>query len=221
MEKAQEILFHIDELYTENPSEDKIRQMAENNPTRYQAWVDAFKDYDLPDVLTAIDNFWEFKSSKTKPNVAQIKAILTSHKAEKLRQAAESAPKKELPSPENLMAQDVAAGCCRNNLYVYREAFDICLNQFLPEVIPADVAEHAFYPRNVQLAVENGVFGRFDEAMLMAAQRRFERDYEFPSANDLEAQKKAGVKLDSSHSLRMTEKGDDAVKSLASHWRAA
>jgi hypothetical protein len=221
MEKAQEILFHIDELYTENPSEDKIRQMAENNPTRYQAWVDAFKDYDLPDVLTAIDNFWEFKSSKTKPNVAQIKAILTSHKAEKLRQAAASAPKKELPTPENLMAQDVAVGCCRNNLYVYREAFDICLNQFLPEVIPADVAEHAFYPRNVQLAVENGVFGRFDEAMLMAAQRRFRRDYEFPSANDLEAMKKAGVKPDSSHSLRMTEKGDDAVKTLSAYWRAA
>lgn len=212
MEKAQEILLHIDELYTENPSEDKIRQMAENNPTRYQAWVDAFKDYDLPDVLTAIDNFWEFKSSKTKPNVAQIKAILTSHKAEKLRQAAESAPKKELPSPENLMAQDVAAGCCRNNLYVYREAFDICLNQFLPEVIPADVAEHAFYPRNVQLAVENGVFGRFDEAMLMAAKRRFGRDYEFPSANDLEAMKKNGTK---SVDFKQT------VDSLASHWRAA
>jgi len=212
MEKAQEILFHIDELYTENPSEDKIRQMAENNPTRYQAWVDAFKDYDLPDVLTAIDNFWEFKSSKTKPNVAQIKAILTSHKAEKLRQAAASAPKKELPTPENLMAQDVAVGCCRNNLYVYREAFDICLNQFLPEVIPADVADHAFYPRNVQLAVENGVFGRFDEAMLMAAQRRFGRDYEFPSANDMEAMKKNGKK---SVDFKQT------VGNLASHWRAA
>ena len=212
MEKAQEILFHIDELYTENPSEDKIRQMAENNPTRYQAWVDAFKDYDLPDVLTAIDNFWEFKSSKTKPNVAQIKAILTSHKAEKLRQAAASATKKELPTPENLMAQDVAAGCCRNNLYVYREAFDICLNQFLPEVIPAEVADHAFYPRNVQLAVENGVFGRFDEAMIMAAQRRFGRDYEFPSANDLEAMKKNGKK---SVDFKQT------VGNLASHWRAA
>lgn len=221
MDKTQHILFHLAELYTQEPSEEKVIKACEINPTMYEMWSDAFKDYDLPDVLTAIDNFWEFKSSKTKPNVAQIKAILTSHKAEKLRQAAASAPKKELPSPENLMAQDVAAGCCRNNLYVYREAFDICLNQFLPEVVPADVAEHALYPRNVQLAVENGVFGRFDEAMLMAAQRRFGRDYEFPSANDLEAMKKNGVKLDSSHSLRMTEKGDDAVKTLSAHWRAA
>lgn len=212
MEKAQEILFHIDELYTENPSEEKILQMAENNPTRYQAWVDAFKDYDLPDVLTAIDNFWEFKSSKTKPNVAQIKAILNTHKAEKLRQAAESAPKKELPSPESLMQLDIATGDCRNNLYVYREAFDICLKQFLPEVVPVDVVEHAYYPRDVQLAVENGVFGRFDEAMLMAAQRRFRRDYEFPSANDLEAMKKNGTK---SVDFKQT------VGNLASHWRVA
>lgn len=217
MEKAQEILFHIDELYTENPSEDKIRQMAENNPTRYQAWVDAFKDYDLPDVLTAIDNFWEFKSSKTKPNVAQIKAILNTHKAEKLKQAEVSTPKKELPTPEGLMALDISTGDCRNNLYVYREAFDICLNDFLAEVVPADVLERAYYPRNVQLAVENGVFGRFGEAMLMAAQRRFGRDYEFPSANDLAAMKEAGQKVDSSQLLRMT----DTAKNLASHWRVA
>ena len=212
MEKAQEILKHIDELYCIKVDLKKIENMPETNPTMYEMWSDAFKDYDLPDVLTAIDNFWEFKSSKTKPNVAQIKAILTSHKAEKLRQATASAPVKELPTPENLMAQDVAAGCCRNNLYVYREAFDICLNQFLPEVIPADVAEHAFYPRNVQLAVENGVFGRFDEAMLMAAQRRFGRDYEFPSANDMEAMKKNGTK---SVDFKQT------VGNLASHWRAA
>ena len=117
---------------------------------------------------------------------------------------------------KNLMAQDVAAGNCRNNLYVYREAFDICLNQFLPEVIPADVAEHAFYPRNVQLAVENGVSGRFDEAMLMAAQRRFGRDYEFPSKNDLEAMKQAG---DSRFRKNDSVKGVADI--LASHWRVA
>ena len=214
MEKAQEILKHIDELYCIKVDLKKIENMPETNPTMYEMWSDAFKDYDLPDVLTAIDNFWEFKSSKTKPNVAQIKAILTSHKAEKLRQAAESAPKKELPSPENLMAQDVDAGCCRNNLYVYREAYDICLDKFLREVVPDDVVDHAFWPRNVQLAVENGVFGRFDEAMLIAAQRRFGRDYEFPSANDLEAMKNNGHYKGSANITEL-------AASLASHWRAA
>lgn len=219
MDKTQQILFHLDELYTEEANEERILRACEKNPAKYGAWRDAFEEYDLSDVLFAIDEFWQYKSNKTRPNVAQIRAILNAKKAEKIKKAEDTAPKKELPTPENLMAQDIATGDCRNNLYVYREAYDICLNQFLCEVIPADVAEHAYYPRNVQLAVENGVFGRFPEAMLMAAQRRFgeDRDYEFPSKNDLAVQKKAEVKLDSSHSLRMT----DTVESLASHWRVA
>ena len=214
MDKAQQILFHLDELYAEEAKEEKILRACEINPAKYGAWRDAFDEYDLSDVLFAIDEFWQYKSNKTRPNVAQIRAILNAKKAEKVKKAEATAPVKELPTPENLMAQDISTGDCRNNLYVYREAFDICLNQFLPEVIPADVAEHAFYPRNVQLAVENGVFGRFDEAMLMAAQRRFGRDYEFPSANDLEAMKKNGHYKGSANITEL-------AASLASHWRAA
>ena len=214
MEKAQEILLHIDELYTENPSEEKILQLAEKNPTRYQAWVDAFKDYDLSDVLMAIDEYWEYKSSKAKPNVAQIKAILSAHKTALVKST--EAPKAELPTPESLMQDDIKAGNCRNNLYVYREAYELVTQDWLAEMIPADEYNFAIthWPRNVQLAVNNGLFGRFSEAMLQAAHRRFgeDRDYEFPSKNDLLAQK-----VDSSHSLRMT----DTVESLASHWRAA
>ena len=212
MEKAQEILFHIDELYTENPSEEKILQLAEKNPTRYQAWVDAFKDYDLSYVLQAIDEYWEYKSSKTKPNVAQIKAILNAHKTSLVKETA--APKKELPSPEKFMADDIKTGDCRNNLYVYRDAFEICLKEFLPQVIPADIAEHSYYPKDVQLAVENGVFFRFGEAMLMAAHRRFgeNRDYEFSSENDLKAQKQ--------NSASHTMTGQDAVNIISAHWRA-
>ena len=210
MQKAQEILKHIDELYLTKVDLKKIENLPETNPTQYQAWVDAFEEYDLADVLTAIDEFWQYKSNKTRPNVAQIRAILNTKKAEKIKKAEATAPVKELPTPENLMALDISTGDCRNNLYVYREAFDICLNQFLPEVIPADVAERALYPRNVQLAVENGVFGRFPEAMLMAAQRRFGRDYEFSSANDLAAQKGERPAADV-----------DAAASLASHWRVA
>lgn len=211
MQKAQEILKHIDELYLAKVDLKKIENLPETNPTQYQAWVDAFEEYDLADVLTAIDEFWQYKSNKTRPNVAQIRAILNTKKAEKIKKAEDTAPKKELPSPEGLMALDIQTGDCRNNLYVYREAFEICLTKFLPEVIPADIAERAFYPRNVQLAVENGVFGRFPEAMLMAAQRRFGRDYEFPSANDLAAQKgeRPAVRDDFS----------DIAVGLASHWR--
>ena len=175
-------------------------------------WVDILDGYSQTDILEALKTY-----RKNVPyNVAPLPARFKEYLPEKHHRSEPESVKKELPTPENLMAQDVAAGCCRNNLYVYREAFDICLNQFLPEVIPADVAEHAFYPRNVQLAVENGVFGRFDEAMLMAAQRRFGRDYEFPSKNDLEAMKQAG---DSRFRKNDSVKGVADI--LASHWRVA
>lgn len=207
--KATEFLFtKMKKLYPTFTRPDEVDVLA---------WTEILEGYSQTDILEALKNY----RKNVAYNVAPLPAKFKEYLPEKHYRSEPESVKKELPSPENLMAQDVAAGNCRNNLYVYREAFDICINQFLPEVIPADVAEHAFYPRNVQLAVENGVFGRFDEAMIMAAQRRFERDYEFPSANDLEAMKQAGVKLDSSHSLRMTEKGDDAVKMLSVHWRVA
>ena len=139
MEKAQEILFHIDELYLENPSEELILQMAEKNPVRYQAWVDAFKDYDLSDVLQAIDNYWEFKNSKTKPNVAQIKATLEQHRIEKLKTLnTEFKPVKGDYSWER-MAQDTKDGTRRNNLYVYQDAEKIVLEDWLLKEIPTEV----------------------------------------------------------------------------------
>ena len=47
-----------------------------------QAWRDAFNNYNLNDVLSAIDEFWNFKSSKSKPSVHKIRAILVSKKVD-------------------------------------------------------------------------------------------------------------------------------------------
>jgi hypothetical protein len=176
-------------------------------------WVGVLDGYSQTEIMDALKAY-----RKNVPyNVAPLPAKFKEYLPEKHHHVEPEAEKKELPSPENLMALDVKTGDCRNNLYVYRDAFEICLHEFLPEVVPVDVAERAYYPRDVQLAVENGVFGRFGEAMLLAAQRRFERDYEFPSKNDLAAMKEAGQKVDSSQMLRMT----DTAKNLASHWRVA
>lgn len=80
MQKALEILKHIEELYVAEPDFSKLERMAENNPERVQAWEDAFEKYDLVDVLNAVDDFWNFKSSKSKPSVAQLRAVLVSRK---------------------------------------------------------------------------------------------------------------------------------------------
>ena len=57
MEKALEILKHIEELYVAEPDLNKFERIAQKNPERVAAWDEAFKDYDLSDVLVAIDEF--------------------------------------------------------------------------------------------------------------------------------------------------------------------
>ena len=81
MEKGLKILRHIEELYVEHPDFSKLEKMARNNPERVKAWNDAFKEYNLDDVLNTIDEYWNFKSSKSKPSVHQIKAMLVAKSA--------------------------------------------------------------------------------------------------------------------------------------------
>lgn len=212
MEKAQEILFHLDELYTENPSEEKVIRQCEENPVRYQAWVDAFKDYDLSDVLQAIDEYWEFKSSKTKPSVAQIKAKLNARNVEKLHEVPENTQAAKGDFAWERMNSDIEAGSCRNNLYVYRDAERIVFNDWLAHEIPASVWCKMSYASKLQQATEKGLLNNFDEALRQAAQARFKRDYEFESANDI-----AGTReITTSPSAPR----NDVVNILANHWRA-
>lgn len=78
MEKELEILKHINELYVGDTTDEEIIRFAEKNTEKVAAWDAAFKAYDLSDVLTAIDEYWNFKNNKTSPRVAQILAILNS-----------------------------------------------------------------------------------------------------------------------------------------------
>ena len=208
MEKAQEILFHLDELYNETPSEFKITQACKANPVRYQAWVDAFKDYDLSDVLLAIDEYWQFKNSKTKPNVAQILAILNAKRAEKVKEVPQTvAQAAKGDFAWERMAADIEAGCCRNALYVYRDAERIVLTDWLCQEMPRDVWARMNYSARYKQAMDKGLFNNFDEALRMAAQARFGRDFEFLSKNDLENQKNSG-----------TGDVNAVIGSLAAHW---
>ena len=81
MENGLKILRHVEELYVEQPDFSKLENMARNNPERVKAWNDAFKEYYLDDVLNTIDEYWNFKSSKSKPSVHQIKAMLIAKNA--------------------------------------------------------------------------------------------------------------------------------------------
>lgn len=212
MEKAQEIIYHIDELYSEKPSQFKVEQMSKTNPVRYQAWVDAFKNYDLSDVLNAVDEYWQFKNSKTKPNVTQILAILNARNTEKVKETVQTVAEaaKCGDFAWERMNADIEAGCCRNNLYVYRDAERIVLNEWLVEYLPLEVVRKMSYGAKVKQAMEKGLFNNFDDAMKQAAQARFGREFEFLCADDLENQQRND-----------TAKIQPQVigKTLAAHWK--
>lgn len=76
LDKELEILKHIEELYKGDISEDDFLKACRGMETRIQAWKEAFENFLLYDVLKAIDHYYVKKSSKTRPNIAQITAIL-------------------------------------------------------------------------------------------------------------------------------------------------
>ena len=205
MDKTQQILFHLDELYTEEANEERILRACEKNPAKYGAWKDAFEEYDLADVLTAIDEFWQYKSNKTKPNVAQIRAILNTKKAEKIKKA-ESEAVRELPTAYHFWKQDGASGDLKYFLQDYERAFDLCITDYLAEVIPAEEFARYSWQRRIKAALDNGVLNRMDEALQAVCEKpRFLSDNEYATI----------------HGTKPKVNIYDAAASLASHWRAA
>lgn len=208
MEKAQEILFHIDELYTQKPSEDAVLRHCEENPTRYQAWVDAFKDYDLSDVLEAIDNFWEYKNSKSKPNVAQIKAILNAHKTEKSSSASDTPEVKYFAPAESLLARDIELKRNRHLLAVYKLAVNYIIQDMLLEHIPLNEWRKMDFSERVSQARKKGLFNHFDEVLVYVCKANYGKEYQFESETMIENSK-----------TRNNSKIEDGINILASQWR--
>lgn len=77
LDKELEILKLIEELYHGDTTEQDMLDFAMKNQTKVQAWKEAFNDYSLYDVTKAINHFYMKKSSKTRPNIAQLRAILS------------------------------------------------------------------------------------------------------------------------------------------------
>lgn len=208
MEKAQEILFHIDELYTQKPSEEEVIRQCKENPVRYQAWVDAFKDYDLSDVLDAIDNYWEYKNNKSRPNVAQIKAILNAHKTEKAISTSDTQEFNCYAPAESLMTRDIELKRNRHLLTVYKLAVDYIIQDLLLEIMPTSEWRKMDFSQRVALAKKNGLFDRFDEALVYVCKLNYGKEYQYESEQMLEnASKRAGTTF------------EEATNVLANHWR--
>ena len=188
MEKALEILKHLDELYVEQPDFSKLEKMAQNNPERVQAWEDAFREYDLVDVLNAIDEFWNFKSSKSKPSVHQIRAMLTSKKdVEKVVGRANVEPMTDYAVA--FMQRDIQTGSNRHLLPVYQKAVRYIAEDMLAKEIAFEEWKGLNFGERCERAMQVGLFNHFDDVLVSTCHKYYGKDYQYDSASMLNARK--------------------------------
>ena len=183
MEKALEILKHIDELYVEQPDFSKLEKMAQNNPERVQAWEDAFKAYDLTDVLNAVDEFWNYKSSKSKPSVHQLRAMLTTKKDVVATNGEATREEKFVDYASLYMARDIKLGTNRHLLPIYQRAVKYIVEDMLLEQISSQEWHQLDYSGRCARAMQLGLFNRFDDVLVYICQQLYGKDYQFETVN--------------------------------------
>ena len=109
MDKAFEILKHINNLYVGDTSDEQMREFMAKNLEKFNAWREAFEPFDLDDVLMMVDKFWTEKSNKTAPRVAQLLAMLNNDKEVKKHFKVEEKPE-EKATWETFWNSDPAMG---------------------------------------------------------------------------------------------------------------
>ncbi len=223
MDKTIEILCYIDELYRDGENKQALLNIDIENPELYGMWKTSFEDYSFADVKSAIRRYWTYKNDRTAPKVAHLLAYLEEdHKDEQKQQEAQKQPETTLlPTAETLMAKDDEAGNLHHFLWDYRQAFRLCTEDWLAEVIPAEEYAYAMshWPRNIKLALENGLIDRMDEALRIVSMKNRGKEIAFESKNDLLSRKGKlyGVSMPQTDSKFKTPQ----VNVLSAHFRGA
>ena len=79
MADTQRILHHIAELYAKprvnQDLDSAVLEMEEKMSARFEDYDAAFADKLTADVIKAVDDYWRFKSDKTRPTLAQLLAM--------------------------------------------------------------------------------------------------------------------------------------------------
>lgn len=176
-EKTRLIIKKVAELYSfgsEKKTAEEVTQVNyEKLLDKEQEWEQAFDKYDTDDVIQAINNYWRYKSDKTRPSVAQILALLQTEK--------DVTPKNEIKTDSmryfciesDLMARDIKLG--RNlgyTLSTYRRAVNYILNDALVNLIGEQEFRNLSSDDKVKersdkyiIAMQNGLFNNFDEIL--------------------------------------------------------
>lgn len=164
MEKTQEIIKHLFDLYNESEyTEDQIINWCAKNAERYDAWESAFKDFDTLDVFQAIDHYWRYNSNKTKPTVAKILAILATNNAKRLENNEVKNVRYYDPAQE-YMQRDIKLGCCKHLLGDYNRAVRAIIAR-LDNYIPILELQNMDFSTKWQNAVDKGLVADFDDVL--------------------------------------------------------
>lgn len=139
-EKTRLIIKKVAELYSfcsEKKTAEEVTQVNyEKLLDKEKEWEQAFDKYDTDDVIQAINNYWRYKSDKTRPSVAQILAILQTEREVKPKSDNKAESVRYFCIESDLMRQDIAAG--RNtsfNYTHYRRAVNYILGDGLRNLI--------------------------------------------------------------------------------------
>ena len=139
MEKTQEVLKHLFDLYNEKEwSEKDILGWCEKNKERYKAWEKAFKDILLDDICHAIDNYWRFKSNKTQPTIAQLLAMISTSENYRTKQREKQKIVRYYNLANDFMERDIRLGHCKHLISDYNRAVDYIINDLLISEMPAN-----------------------------------------------------------------------------------
>lgn len=172
MADTKAVLRHIAELYAkpkkDQSPEDAIREYEEKLNLRFEDYDNAFMEFYTADLIRSVDNFWRFKSDKTRPKLVEITAFLRAdNKVETVEKPnVKAAPKCRYVSLEaEYMRKNKDSNLYKNYLRTdYTRAISHILNDLLPEKIgfSAYLPIKFDYNEKVNLAQRNGLFDDFN-----------------------------------------------------------
>lgn len=174
-------------------------------------WVDILDGYSQTDILDALKNYRKNVPYNTAPTPAKFKDYLPEKHVK-----AETAERKELPTAYHFWKQDGASGDLKYFFQDYERAFDLCINDYLREVIPAEEFARYSWQRRIKAALDNGVLNRMPEALQAVQPKpRFLSDNEYAAIHGKAPARTATLK-------RVQDDGEykntPEVGVLAAHW---
>lgn len=169
LSKELEILKQIEELYHGDISEDEFLRACQGQEKKIEAWRKAFAEYPLFEVSKAINHFYVKKSSKTRPNIAQLTAILEESDAQKIVREKSTGEEVEPTFGIKFMEIDCANGDMHWLVPDYLE---------VERLIRADkwgFVQNIYHP----------TYEEFQRCMEYWSEEKLGRKYRFCSANDI------------------------------------